>query len=89
MLIQVDVIYVIAYETIKSIANRAFEESGQTLVPKSKGGICYPVLQDEHIQWLLEKLDGNPDITLESLHHQLNEAFQFPRPVSSVCFKCY
>ena len=35
------------YETIKSIA-KAFEENGQ-LVPKHKGGVRYPILQDEHI----------------------------------------
>lgn len=54
-------------------------------MPKSKGGVCYPVLQDEHIQWLMEKLDANPDMIVESLHHQLNEAFQFPCPTSTSC----
>jgi hypothetical protein len=29
-----------------------FEEKGQ-IVPKHRGGLCYPNLQDEHIQWLV------------------------------------
>ena len=35
------------YEAIMSIA-RAFEENGQW-VPKPKGGVHYPILQDVHI----------------------------------------
>ena len=54
------------YETIKSIA-RAFKEIGQ-LVPNHRGNIHYPILQDEHIQWLVERFDANPNITVESIH---------------------
>ena len=54
------------YKTIKSIA-KTFEANGQ-LVPKHRGGVCYPSLQDEHIQWLVERLHVDPDNTIESLH---------------------
>ena len=47
------------------ITTRAFEENGQ-LVPNSKGH--YPILQNEHIQWSIERLNANPDITIEPLH---------------------
>ena len=40
------------------------------------------ILQDEHIQWLVEMLHVNPHVAIESLRCQLNEAFQFPRLVS-------
>ena len=56
-------------------------------MPKSRDGVCYPVLQDEYIQWLLEKLHANPDITLESLHHELNEAFSFHALYLSIVFQ--
>ena len=36
------------YETIKSIA-KAFEGNGQ-LVPKHRGNVHYPILQDEHFK---------------------------------------
>ena len=39
----------------------------------------------EHIQWLVERFDANPNITVESLHRQLNEVFQFSRLVSINC----
>ena len=71
------------YETIRSIT-RAFKEFGQ-LVPKYRGGVHYPILQDEHIQLLVERLDANPNITIEYLHCKLNEAFQFPHHVSISC----
>ena len=54
------------YETIMSIA-RAFEENSQ-VVPKHEGGVRYPILRDEHIQWLIKRLHVNLDITIESLH---------------------
>ena len=62
---------------------RAFEENGQ-LVPKHRCGVHYPILQYEHIQWLVERLSANIDITVECLHHQLNEAFQFLHHVSII-----
>ena len=37
-------------------------------MPKHRGGVCYPILQDDHIQWLVKRLDANPNITVESLH---------------------
>jgi len=48
------------YKTIKSIA-RGFEENTD-LVPKRRGGIRYPILQDEHIQWFIQRLNAHPDI---------------------------
>ena len=51
-------------------------------MPKRRGGVCYLILEDEHIQWLVEMLDADPNITVESLHCQLNEAFQFSHHVS-------
>jgi hypothetical protein len=54
-------------------------------VPKSKGGVRYPILQDVHIQWLVGKLHSDLDFIVESLHHHLNEVFQFPRLVSISC----
>ena len=67
-------------ETIKSIT-KVFKEHNQ-LVPKNKGGVRYPILQDGHIQWLLEKLHVHPNITVKSLHYQLNEVFNFLRLLS-------
>jgi len=55
------------------VAHCQLEDNGQ-MVSKRRGGIRYPILQDEHIQWLVQRLDADPDITVESLHHQLNEA---------------
>jgi hypothetical protein len=46
MLMQVNVTGILKWLSI-SIA-RVFEENGQ-LVPKHKGGVCYPILQDKHI----------------------------------------
>jgi hypothetical protein len=71
------------YETIKSIA-KVFEEKYQS-VPKPKGDVCYPILQDVNIQWLVERLHVDPHITVESLHRWLNEVFQFPRAISIYC----
>ena len=68
------------YEFIKSLA-KAFEENGQ-LVPKHRGDVRYPIVQDEHIQWLIKRLDAKLNITVKSLYHQLNEVFQFPCHVS-------
>ena len=49
---------------------------------KHRGGVCYPLLQDEHIQWLVDRLHVDLDITKESLHRQPNEAFHFSFLVS-------
>ncbi len=59
-------LYGYPYETIRSIA-QAFEENSQ-LLPKDRGGVHYPILQDEHIQWLVERLEVDPNITVESIH---------------------
>ena len=75
--------YSYPYETIRSIA-RAFEDNGQ-LVSKHRGGVRYPILQVEHIQGLVERLEANTNMTIESLHRQLNEVFQIPRPISINC----
>ena len=75
--------YVCPYETIINIAI-AFEENGQ-LVSKHRSGVHYPILQDVHIQWLVERLNTDPNIIVESFHHQLNEVFQFPYLVSITC----
>ena len=40
--------YSYLYKTIRSIS-RVLKEKDQ-LVPKPKGGVCYPILQDVHIQ---------------------------------------
>ena len=45
--------------------NIAFEENGQ-LVPKHKDDVCYTYSKDEHIQWLVERLDVDLDIIVES-----------------------
>ena len=39
-------------------------------------------IQDERIQWSLERLHVDPNITVESLHRLLNEVFLFPCPIS-------
>jgi hypothetical protein len=62
----------------------AFGKNGQ-LVSKHKGGVRYPILKDEHIQWLVQRLHVDPNIIVESLHCQLNEAFQFPCPIFISC----
>jgi hypothetical protein len=46
----------------------AFEESGQ-LVLKFRSGVWYPILQNEHIQWLMEYSKAHSNTTLESIHH--------------------
>ena len=51
-------------------------------MPKYKGKVCYPILLDEHIQWLVKRLHVDRDIIIESPHRQLNEAIQFPHHVS-------
>ena len=76
-------VYGYLYETIRNIA-KASEENSQ-LVPKHRAGVRYSILQDEHIQWLLGRLDAYPNITVESLHCQPNEVFQFPHHVSISC----
>lgn len=63
-------------DTLISITN-FFEENDQ-LRPKHRGNVHYPILQEEYIQWFYV----DPNITIESIHHHLNEAFQFPRHVS-------
>ena len=44
-------------------------------MPNHEGGVCYPNLQDEHIQWLVERLHVDPNVVVKSLHRQLNEVF--------------
>jgi hypothetical protein len=56
---------------MKSIA-RGFQE-----MPKHLGNVCYPILQDEHIQWLVERLHVDPDIPIEFLYCHVNEVFNF------------
>jgi hypothetical protein len=58
------------YETFKGIV-KAFEENGQ-ITSKHRGGVQYPILQDEHIQWLVERFHAYLDITIESLHRKLH-----------------
>jgi hypothetical protein len=69
--------------TIKSITKTS-EENDQ-LMPKHISSVRYPILQDEHIQWLAGRPHVYAYITVESLHHELNEVFQFPHPVSINC----
>jgi hypothetical protein len=54
-----------------------FEENGQ-LMPKHMGNVRHPSSQMGHIRWLVERLDANPNVIVEHVHHQLYEAFQFP-----------
>ena len=68
------------YNTLISIT-KLFEENGQ-MGPKHIGNVCYPILQDEHIQWLLERFYVDPNITIESFYCHLSEGFHFPRHVS-------
>ena len=49
--------------------------------------VNWSILQDEHIQWLVERLHVNPNITVKSLHGQLNEVFQFPHTYPVVMFQ--
>jgi hypothetical protein len=44
-------LYGYPYEIMRSIAGD-FEENGQ-LVPKYRGGVCCPILQGVHNQWLV------------------------------------
>lgn len=55
---------------------KAFEGNGQSM-PKHIGDVHYPILQDEHIQWLVDRLHEYPNIIVESIHRQMNKAFQF------------
>jgi hypothetical protein len=59
--------YSYPFKIIRSIAI-AFEESGQ-LVLKLRGGVWYPILQNEHIQGLMEHPNAHSNTTLESFHH--------------------
>jgi hypothetical protein len=34
---------------------KVFEGNDQ-FVTKHRGGLCYPILQDEHIQWLVQSM---------------------------------
>ena len=52
---------------------------------KPKGGVRYPILQDVHIQWLVEKLHVDVDVIVESNHRQLNEVSQFASLVFIGC----
>ena len=52
---------------------------------RHRGGVCYLILQDEHIQWLVERLHVDPNITIESLLCQLNEVFQLCCHVFITC----
>ena len=54
-------------------------------MPKQKDNACSPILQDEHIWWLIDRLHVDPYITVESLHRELSEFFQFPCHVSISC----
>lgn len=63
------------YETIRNIT-KVLKDNG--------GGVWYPILQDEHIQWLEERLHVDPNITAESPHCQLNKVFHFP-----LCFRSH
>ena len=68
---------------MRNITN-TFEENSQ-LVPKHIGGVHYPILQDECIQLLVDRLHVDPDMTVESIHRQMDEAFPFPCHVSISC----
>ena len=72
--------YCYSYKTIKSIT-KAFEKNGQ-VAPKHKGNVHYPILQDEHIQWSVDRPHEYPYINVESLHCQMNQDFQIICPAS-------
>jgi hypothetical protein len=63
------------YKTIKCIV-KVLKENVQ-FVPNHRGNVCYLILQDEHIHWWVEWLVVDPNVTVESLHRQLNDIFQF------------
>lgn len=60
------------------------KENGQ-VVSKHRGDVRSLILEDEHIQWLVEMLDVDPNIIFESLYCQINEVFQFPCHVFINC----
>jgi hypothetical protein len=60
-------VIVILLKIIRSIAI-AFKESGQ-LVLKLRSGVWYPIIQNEHIQQLMEYFKAHSNTTLESFHH--------------------
>ncbi|KAF9273605.1 hypothetical protein BGZ74_004705 [Mortierella antarctica] len=68
------------YSTIKAIADR-YEIDG-SFDTKPRGGNQFPVLEEEHIEWITQKLENRPDIPLQQIQVDLNEHFQLEPPVS-------
>ena len=56
-------------------------------MPKHKGNVHYSILKDEHIQWLVQRLHVDPNIIVETLHCQLNEAFNSQAQYLSVVYQ--
>lgn len=59
-------------------------EENDQLVPQHIGSVRYPILQDEHIQCLVGRPHVDPHVTVESLHHELNEVFISYTPYLSI-----
>jgi transposase len=68
------------YHTVRSISQK-FETDGSDTT-KPRGGNKYPVLAQEHINYLVEQLDEHPDGTIDELTNGLNQNFDFSRPIS-------
>src|SRR5690349_13836115 len=68
------------YSTVSSIVN-AFEEDGR-MENKPRGGNRRRVVEEVHLEWLMEKLRAHPDTTIANLHRQLNEHFNLQPPFS-------
>ncbi|KAG0333831.1 hypothetical protein BG005_005035, partial [Podila minutissima] len=49
---------------------------------KPRGGNRFPVLEEEHIEWITQKLEERPDTPLRQIQVDLNEHFQLAPPVS-------
>ncbi|KAF9548739.1 hypothetical protein EC957_005672 [Mortierella hygrophila] len=66
--------------TVRSIY-KTFERTGRvTQLPR--GGNRHPRLEQEHLNWIKNRLLQEPSLSISDLHAELNKKFSFRPPVS-------
>ena len=68
------------YSTIKGIADR-FESDG-SLDTKPRGGNRFAVLEEEHLEWIAQRLEERPDTPIKHIRREMIDHFQMVPAVS-------
>ncbi|KAG0195991.1 hypothetical protein BGX33_002266 [Mortierella sp. NVP41] len=66
--------------TVRSVY-KTFERNGR-IVQLPRGGNRHPRLEQEHLNWIKDRLLEEPDLSISDLHAELNKKFRLRPPVS-------